>query len=169
MEQINLKNIFKIYKGTLREYTEELWINKRGDGSVVDLGEMHPAVISELVKKNIVLKDTRILVDQRSATKYFVHPKSKKGSLLPVDEYGLLEKAVKQPLKIFEDATQGDLVYIYSYPYKQGKIVKLVVQPNYRKNGRVYNNAKSWGIVQEGNLNNPKQYRLIWKSMRNGA
>ena len=90
-------------------------------------------------------------------------------ALLPIDEYELLEKAVVNPFKLYEDATQGDLVYIYSYPYTSGKLVKLVVQPNYQKNGRTYNNAKSWGIIQEGNLNNPKQYRLIWEERQNGA
>ena len=136
---------------------------------MVNLGEIHPAIIRDLIRKNILLKDTRVVVDQHSATKYFTHPKSKKGSLLPVNEYGALEKAVKQPERIYEDATQGDLVYIYTYPYVRGKLVKLVVQPNYQKNGRVYNNAKSWGIIQEGNLKNPKQYQLIWEKKKNGA
>ena len=169
MEQNNSKKEFRLYDGTLKEYIEELWKNKRGDGTVVKLGDIHPAIICELAKINILLEDTRVIIDQRSATKYFTHPKSKKGALLPIDEYELLEKAVVNPFKLYEDATQGDLVYIYSYPYTSGKLVKLVVQPNYQKNGRTYNNAKSWGIIQEGNLNNPKQYRLIWEERQNGA
>lgn len=76
---------------------------------------------------------------------------------------GLIEEAVKMPLKIYEDASHGDLVYVYSYPYQNGKLLKLVIQPNYHKSGRTYNNIKSWGIVQAANLNNPTQYRLIWE------
>ena len=166
---INSKKELRIYKGSLKDYTEKLWENKCGDGTVINLGEIHEAVIKELALRNIFLKDTRVIVDQRSATKYFTHPKSQKGSLLPIDEYGLLEKVVENPFKIFEDASQGDLVYVYSYPYQKGRLIKLVVQPNYQRNGRIYNNAKSWGVIQEGNLNNPKQYRLIWERKKNGA
>ena len=80
-----------------------------------------------------------------------------------MSEYGLIEEAVKMPLKIYEDASHGDLVYVYSYPYQNWKLLKLVIQPNYHKSGRTYNNIKSWGIVQAANLNNPTQYRLIWE------
>lgn len=81
---------------------------------------------------------------------------------LPIEDYELIETAAKRPQKIYEDASHGELVYIYSYPYKPGKILKLVVQPNYSRNGKTYNNIKSWGIIQSANLNNPAQYRLIW-------
>ena len=78
MEQNNSKKELRIYNGTLKEYTEELWKNKRGDGTVVNLGEIHPAIVRELAKINILLEDTRVIVDQRSATKYFTHPNRKR-------------------------------------------------------------------------------------------
>ena len=152
-----------LFNGSLKEYAEMLLKDKRGDGSVVCLGEIHKSIIKELSKRNLRLVDKRIIVDQHSVTKYFTHPKGKKGSALPVEEYDLIEKASKNPQKIYEDASYGDLVYIYSYPYQERKLLKLVIQPNYYKNGRTYNNIKSWGLIQTGNLNNPTQYRLIWE------
>lgn len=152
-----------LFGGTLKDYAEMLLKDGRGDGSVMCLGEVHETVIKELSRRDIQLADTRIIVDQHSVTKYFAHPKNQKGAVLPMSEYGLIEEAVKMPLKIYEDASHGDLVYVYSYPYQNWKLLKLVIQPNYHKSGRTYNNIKSWGIVQAANLNNPTQYRLIWE------
>ena len=152
-----------IFEGSLKDYAEMLQKEGRGDGSVINLGEIHESIVEELLKKGIQLVDNRIIVDQHSVMKYFNHPKDKKGAVLPIEEYELVEKAAKSPQKVFEDSSHGDLVYVYSYPYQMGKALKLVIQPNYVRNGRTYNNTKSWGIIQTANLNNPKQYRLIWE------
>lgn len=163
MESKAIDKELKIYKGSLKEYTEKLWKDKKGDGTVISLGEIHYSIVQALDKRNILLVDTRIIVDQHSATKYYTHPKARKGSTLPISDYHLIEIAIKQPFKIYEDASHGDLVYVYSYPYTKGKQIKIVIQPNYNRNGKTYNNVKSWGIVQNANLNNPVQYKLIWK------
>lgn len=152
-----------LFEGSLKDYAEMLLKDKRGDGSVINLGKIHEAIIKELSKRDIQLVDTRIIVDQHTVTKYFAHPKGRKGAVLPMEEYGLIENAAKKPQKIYEDASHGDLVYVYSYPYQEGRLLKLVIQPNYHKNGKTYNNTKSWGIIQAANLNNPRQYRLIWE------
>ena len=152
-----------LFEGSLKDYAEMLLKDKRGDGSVINLGKIHEAIIKELSKRDIQLVDTRIIVDQHTVTKYFAHPKGRKGAVLPMEEYGLIENAAKKPQKIYEDASHGDLVYVYSYPYQEGRLLKLVIQPNYHKNGKTYNNTKSWGIIQAANLNNPMQYRLIWE------
>lgn len=163
MKSISAKNKELIlFKGTLIDFATMLLTDRRGDGSVICLGEIHEIVVKELSKKGVQLVDTRIIVDQHAVTKYFTHPKNKKGAALPIEDYELIETAAKRPQKIYEDASHGELVYIYSYPYKPGKILKLVVQPNYSRNGKTYNNIKSWGIIQSANLNNPAQYRLIW-------
>ena len=99
-----------LFGGTLKDYAEMLLKDGRGDGSVVCLGEVHETVIKELSRRDIQLADTRIIVDQHSVTKYFAHPKNQKGAVLPMSEYGLIEEAVKMPLKIYEDASHGDLV-----------------------------------------------------------
>ena len=152
-----------LFEGSLKDYAEMLLKDKRGDGSVINLGKIHEAIIKELSKRDIQLVDTRIIVDQHTVTKYFAHPKGRKGAVLPMEEYGLIENAAKKPQKIYEDASHGDLVYVYSYPYQEGRLLKLVIQPNYHKNGKTYNNIKSWGIIQIANLINPVQYRLIWE------
>ena len=82
-----------LFEGSLKDYAEMLLKEKRGDGSVFNLGEIHETVVKELSKRNIQLADTRIIVDQHSVTKYFAHPKDRKGAVLPIVEYELIEKA----------------------------------------------------------------------------
>jgi hypothetical protein len=48
-----------------------------------------------------------------------------------------------------------------NYPYEHNRLVKVVVHPNYKMNGRlIINLAKSWGIVDESKMNTP-QYKLM--------
>ena len=91
-----------LFGGTLKDYAEMLLKDGRGDGSVVCLGEVHETVIKELSRRDIHLADTRIIVDQHSVTKYFAHPKNQKGAVLPMFEYGLIEEAVKMPLRFMK-------------------------------------------------------------------
>ena len=88
-----------LFEGSLKDYAEMLLKDKRGDGSVINLGKIHEAIIKELSKRDIQLVDTRIIVDQHTVTKYFAHPKGRKGTVLPMEEYGLIgecgEKATK--------------------------------------------------------------------------
>ena len=69
MESKAIDKELKIYKGSLKEYTEKLWKDKKGDGTVISLGEIHYSIVQALDKRNILLVDTRIIVDQHSATK----------------------------------------------------------------------------------------------------
>ena len=135
MDSVFEKKELIIFEGSLKDYAEMLRKDGRGDGSVINLGEIHESIVEELLKKDIQLVDNRIIVDQHSVTKYFNHPKDKKGAVLPIEEYELVEKAAKSPQKIFEDASHGELVYVYSYPYQERMALKLVIQPNFVRNG----------------------------------
>jgi uncharacterized membrane protein len=60
-----------LFEGSLKDYAEMLLKDKRGDGSVINLGKIHEAIIKELSKRDIQLVDTRIIVDKHTVTKYF--------------------------------------------------------------------------------------------------
>ena len=88
MKSISAKNKELIlFKGTLIDFATMLLTDRRGDGSVICLGEIHEIVVKELSKKGVQLVDTRIIVDQHAVTKYFTHPKNKKGAALPIEDY----------------------------------------------------------------------------------
>ena len=73
----------------------------------------------------------------------------------------MIEKALTTPLHIYEDSAQKELVYVFTHPYEQSKLVKVVVHPNYKLNGKtIVNAAKSWGFVEESKMK-ALQYTLI--------
>ena len=149
------------YKGDLKQFSTELLTNKKGNGQVVNLAEIDEAIVKEMEKNNVRLQAMAVVAMQNTVFKYANHPKAKKGAVVPVGDYDLIEKALKQPLHIYQDTAQKDLVYVYTYPYDKGRLVKVVVHPNFKVNGKLtINNAKSWGIVDESKMNAP-QYKLI--------
>ena len=73
----------------------------------------------------------------------------------------MIEKALIDPLHIYEDPIQNEIIYVFTYPYDEKKMVKVVVHPNYKLKRRItINAAKSRGIVVKEAFDNA-QYRLI--------
>ena len=101
-----------------------------------------------------------IIVTQRQIFKYRNHPKTTKGANFPVEDYRIIEAALKNPTNIYEDTAQKHLVYVYTHPYREDRLMKVVVEPNFRSHGTVVNLAKSWGIVQHENMRGG-QFRLV--------
>lgn len=77
-----------------------------------------------------------------------------------MEDYGIIEAALKNPTNIYEDTAQKHLVYVYTHPYREDRLMKVVVEPNFRSHGTVVNLAKSWGIVQHENMRGG-QFRLV--------
>ena len=149
------------YQGSLREFAEELLANGRGNGQMIVIAQFDAIIIEDMCNKGIALQSTAIVVTQQAVFKYAHHPKSKKGAVIPIEHYDLIEKALTMPLHIYEDTAQKELVYVFTHPYEQNKLVKVVVHPNYKMSGKqIVNATKSWGIVKEEDMLG-KQFRMI--------
>ena len=149
------------YRGSLRQFAEELLTNGRGNGKMILVAQVDDKVVEDMNNKGVVLQSVSIVVTQQAVFKYAHHPKSKKGTIIPVEHYDLIEKALITPLHIYEDTAQKELVYVFTHPHEERKLVKVVVHPNYKLNGKtIINAAKSWGFVSEESLENP-QFVLI--------
>ena len=149
------------YQGSLRQFAEELLANGRGNGQMFMVAQLDDKVIEDMSNKGVVLQSVSIVVTQQAVFKYAHHPKTKKGAVIPVEHYDLIEKALTTPLHIYEDTAQKELVYVFTHPHEHSKLVKVVVHPNYKLNGKTtINAAKSWGFVSEESLENP-QFVLI--------
>lgn len=149
------------YQGSLRQFAEELLANGRGNGQILEVAQLDDIVVEDMINKGVTLQSVSIVVTQQTIFKYAHHPKSKKGAVIPVEQYELIENALKTPLHIYEDTAQKELVYVFTNPFEQERLVKVVVHPNYKLNGKtVVNAAKSWGFVEESKMNAP-QYSLI--------
>ena len=55
---------------------------------------------------------------------------------------------------------QNRLVYVCAHPYRNDRLVKVVIEPNHKSHGVIVNVAKSWGIVNPENMKET-QYRMI--------
>lgn len=149
------------YQGSLRQFAEELLAKGRGNGQMIVVAHLDSKVVDDMNNKGVILQSEYIVVTQQAVFKYAHHPKSKKGALIPVEHYDLIEKALKTPLHIYEDTAQKELVYVFTHPSVHQKLVKVVVHPNYKLDGKtVINSAKSWGFVSAESLDNP-QFVLI--------
>jgi hypothetical protein len=150
----------KYYRGSLRQFANGLLTKGRGDGEVCRICEVSSAIIDDMKSAGLKLHSIDIVVTQRQVFKYRNHPKTIKGANIPVEDYGIVEAALKNPTNIYEDTVQKHLVYVYTHPYHDDRLVKVVVEPNYRSHGTVMNLAKSWGIVEKCKMNGI-QYRKI--------
>ena len=147
------------YQGSLRQFAGELLAKGRGNGQMVIVAQLDGAIIKDMNKKGMVLQSESIVVTQQ--TVFVHHPKSKKGAVIPIEQYDLIENALKTPLHIYEDTAQKELVYVFTHPFEHERLVKVVVHPNYKLNRKtVINAAKSWGFVSIESLENP-QFVLI--------
>ena len=149
------------FQGSLRQFAEELLALGKGNGMMVEVARFSDLVIEDARKKGVELYSSKIVVTQNTIFKYVHHPKAKKGAVVPVSNYDLIEKALRTPLHIYEDPIQNEIIYVFTYPYDESKLVKVVVHPNYKLKRNVFINvAKSWGIVINEEFDN-SQYRMI--------
>ena len=149
------------FHGSLREFAEELLANGRGNGQMIVVAQLDDKVVEDMSNKGVTLQSLSIVVTQQVIFKYAHHPKSKKGAVIPVEQYDLIENALNTPLHIYEDTAQKELVYVFTNPFENKRLVKVIVHPNYKLDGKtVVNAAKSWGFVSEESLENP-QFVLI--------
>ncbi len=142
------------------QFANDLLTKGRGDGEVCRICEISPVIINDMKTAGLELHSNDIIVTQRQIFKYRNHPKTTKGANLPVEDYGIIEAALKNPTNIYEDTAQKHLVYVYTHPYREDRLMKVVVEPNFRSHGTVVNLAKSWGIVQHENMRGG-QFRLV--------
>ena len=141
------------YNGSLTEFAREILEKGRGNGSVCRICTVAPEIVADMRLKGEALVSNDIIVTQKEVFKYRHHPKAVKGANILLQDYNLIEKALLTPTHIYEDTVQNRFVYVCTHPYHHGKLIKVVVEPNFRSHRFTVNIAKSWGIVQEENMN----------------
>ena len=145
---------------SFREYATEMLERGKGDGSVFRVCEIAPEIANDLSIRGETLLSKDVIITQRQIFKYRNHPKTAKGANLPLADYDLVEETLRAPTHIYEDTVQNRLVYVCAHPYHERRLVKVVIEPNYKCLRTVINIAKSWGVVQEENMKGG-QFRMI--------
>ena len=145
---------------SFREYATEMLERGKGDGSVFRVCEIALEIANDLSIRGETLLSKDVIITQRQIFKYRNHPKTAKGANLPLADSDLVEETLKAPTHIYEDTVQNRLVYVCAHPYHERRLVKVVIEPNYRCHGIFMNIAKSWGVVEQTKMNGP-QYRQL--------
>ena len=149
------------FEGSFQQFADE--VRKKGfsEGRTMWIGLLDNVVVKDLHGKGVLLETHDIVVPDQAIVKYLNHPKEGKGATVSTDRYNEIVKAINIPSHIYEDMKSKALVYVYTHPYEPGRMVKVVVHPNYRFKKAVFNAVKSFGVVSEKNMEDGKQYRKI--------
>lgn len=154
------QKVLSLFAGTLQQFADTLFKTGRSLGQAKQIGRIDDIVREDMAKKGRSLETETIVVLDRTVLKYIGHPKEGKGATVAVTRYGEIENAINAPTHIYEDLNSKELVYVYTHPYEKGKVIKVVVHPNYKYKGVTANVAKSWGIVDEEQMTH-SYYRKI--------
>ena len=115
----------------------------------------------DLQQKGVTLETTDVIIDDAVIVKYIKHVKNQKGATVDINKYWMVEKTLRTPTAIYEHTIGKYLVYISTRSYSSRKVLKIIVQPNYERKGRLFNYLKSIGVVNEDNMADQSNYRKI--------
>ena len=143
------------FEGSFQQFADEVREKKRNIGKVMWIGVLDSEIVTDMHAQGRLLETHDIVVLDKTILKYINHPKESKGATVAPDRYNEILKAINTPLHIYEDTNSEVLVYVYTHPYEPGRVVKVVVHPNFKHKGSVVNAAKSWGVVDENKMDEP--------------
>ena len=149
------------FEGSFLQFADKLRATRRSIGRAKHIGTIDSAVIADMRDKGLELQSKEITVLDKTVLKYIDHPKEAKGATVNAARYSEIEAAINTPLHIYEDLNSKALVYVYTHPYEPGKLVKVVVHPNFKYKGSIINAAKSWGVIEVDKMEDTNQYRKI--------
>lgn len=119
--------------------------------------------MKDLLSKGISLQTDDVVINDKAIHKYINHVKKEKGANVAEERYRDVEETINNPTHIYEQLKGKYLVYVNTNAYdEQGRVLKVVIHPNYTKGGKTYNIAKSFGVVNERDAFSDKSmYRKI--------
>lgn len=148
------------YVNNLQDFASRVLRDGRERGSIFHFGTINPRIAADLGRSGIVLKSSKISIQDKTILKYINHPKKTKGATIDTKRYRMAQNAIAKPKHIYRDTSKGGFIYIGSKKYSGDKVVKVVLQPNYKKKKKYYNMVTSIGIVNKANMKSP-QYEKI--------
>lgn len=119
-------------------------------------------IYSDFRNKGMFMRSDHIVLPDKTVLKYRDHPKKAKNATLPFKEFWKLANIVSKPKNIFLDIKKKNWVYLCaSRASDTGKVVKVVIEPNYRFKGKTVNAITSIGVIQKVNMFDPSVYLKI--------
>lgn len=145
---------------TVQQFADSVLAYGMSRGKELKIGTLNEYAQRELENQKINLVSKDVLITDDVIMKYTDHPKRAKGATLPANKYGRLKNIVNNPKHIYIDTKQKDLVLVFADKGSNGKVVKAIIQPNFKKGKRVFNKVKSIGVVDARHMKQ-SQYKKI--------
>lgn len=117
-------------------------------------------VFQDMSRKGIRLKSDHIFLLDNTVLKYRDHKKSLKNASLPFKEFWKLVNIATKPKNIYIDTKQKNLVYVFASKSHKGKVIKMIIQPNYKFKKRVINMITSIGVVGKIEMTHPQYIKV---------
>lgn len=146
---------------TIQQFADIVRADAKPRGRIIYAGDIQEEIKRDYEAKGLTLQSNEVLIDDATIIKYIDHPKEEKGAVIDAKRYNEVAQVINNPTHIYEDLQQNEIIYVGTRDYETGKVLKVAIHPNYKKKGRVYNLAKSIGVVQESNMESESKYRKI--------
>ena len=148
------------YVNNLQDFASRVLKDGKERGSIYHFGIINPRIASDLQRGGVELKSQRVAIQDKTILKYRTHPKKQRGATIDTKRYRMAQNAIMKPKNIYRDTKRGGFVYIGTKKYEGNKVVKVVLQPNYKKKKRYYNMVTSIGIVNKANMNSSQYVKI---------
>lgn len=157
------RNNMKYTDKNIHDFVNSILQENCSRGIFKCLDKLDDIIVFDMKTKGIELYNLDVVIKDEIILKYRNHPKAKKSATIDFNRFDELEMAIKKPLHIYEDLKSEYLVYVYTNIYDENKLLKVIVQPNYKlKKNQYINLVKSIGVVDKQQIENAKQqYRKI--------
>lgn len=127
---------------------------RRSISGFMIVSQIDNTVKEHLAQRGIVLDNDDIVTSSDIVIKYINHPKSKKNAVVPVEDLGIVRRAILSPSEIYVQVMQkGSGNYVFVTPYDDDRVIKAVVHISYKYGKTKINFLKSWGIIKREDLN----------------
>ena len=155
----NVEN--KVSFDTIQDFADKVLSDGFSRGRELRIGTLNEAVQREMQNMKADIDNTDVVITDDVIIKYVNHPKNAKNETLPENQYNKLKNIVNNPKHIYIDTKQNNLVFVFTSKENKGKIIKAIIQPNFKKGSRVYNKVKSIGVVDANQISKQRQYKKI--------
>lgn len=145
----------------LNQFVENTLKQKYKQGNSVKVGDLPKEIVDDMIKRGEIIDNYNILLLDEHILKYRNHPKNKKESNLPYNEYEKIIQTINNPSHIYRDIGSHDKqrkypTYAITSSYSQNNVIKVILRPNYKKKTIIL----SIGVVDSNKMNDPQYIKI---------
>lgn len=151
---------------SLQNFAAKIIRDGKARGAKFNFGNINRVVEREMKKHGLSLKTKSVMMRDDTILKYENHPKAAKGAVLPANKYYMLDKLTRKPTHVYVDTTATKPIFIYTTRFSSGKVLKAVIETNYKANKMTYNSLKSIGIIDKTKMDRKKNVTRNGKKVK---